>query len=64
MTSSGTMISEGVPKPSGRVNVEVVATSDGRLAVEEVPTLAVAACEDGTLVAGWAEDWVVDLVAS
>ena len=51
MPSSGTLISEGVPKPGGRVNVEVVAT------------LAVAASEDGTLVAGWAEDWVADLVA-
>ena len=45
------------------MNVEEVATSAGRLAVEEVATLAVAASEDGTLVAGWAEDWVVDLVA-
>ena len=63
MPSSGTLISEGVPKPGGRVNVEVVATSAGRLAVEEVATLAVAASEDGTLVAGWAEDWVADLVA-
>ena len=63
MPSSGTLISEEVPKPGGRVNVEEVATSAGRLAVEEVATLAVAASEDGTLVAGWAEDWVVDLVA-
>ena len=61
MPSSGTLISEEVPKPGGRVNVEEVAISAGRLAVEEVATLA--ASEDGTLVAGWAEDWVVDLVA-
>ena len=64
MPSSGILISEGVPKPGGRVNVEVVATSAGRLAVEEVATLAVAASEDGTLVAGWAEDWVADLLPS
>ena len=62
MPSSGTLISEGVPKPGGRVNVEVVAISAGRLSVEEVATLAVAASEDGTLVAGWAKDRVVDLV--
>ena len=63
MPSSGTLISEEVATSDGRVAVEEVATSAGRVAVEEVATLAVAASEDGTLVAGWAEDWVVDLVA-
>ena len=63
MPSSGTMIAEEVATSDGRVAVEEVATSAGRVAVEEVATLAVAASEDGTLVAGWAEDWVVDLVA-
>ena len=55
MPSSGTLISEEAPKPGGRVNAEELATSAGGLAV--------AASEDGSLVAGWAEDWVVDLVA-
>ena len=55
MPSCGTLISEEAPKPGGRVNAEELATSAGGLAV--------AASEDGSLVAGWAEDWVVDLVA-
>ena len=55
MPSSGTLISEEAPKPGGRVNAEELATSAGGLAV--------AASEDGSLVAGWAEDCVVDLVA-
>ena len=55
MPSSGTLISEEAPKPGGRVNAEELATSAGGLAV--------ATSEDGSLVAGWAEDWVVDLVA-